>query len=378
MTPDHSDRAHAEFSPSALKLLKSCAGFHGKDGDSEASLRGTRIHEALEVENPATLADDEEVALYEEILAERNNLIDSMFGGMPDTVLNEIRLDIDLDASTPCFGTCDFFAFDSAGTSALMIDYKTGISKIDPPVHNTQAQAYVLGAFQKYPQLERINFAFIVPRNGGVLLGEFDRSMVPVLRDGLSRIVAKAETTRPKWNDGSIDIDDCTPTVNCRFCRHEGHCPALGGMALAVAKRYRPDLLPEGDISSGAVEDPAVLEKLFVIAKIVENWASGIKHKAMQLALSGHEYETLRLKSMGTPRKVVENAYFVKLAEQHGLAFEDVIQAAEFSLTKVSDLIGAQAPRGKKGAMSEAFISEALEHGIVEPGTERFTLTQKK
>lgn len=379
MTPDHSERAHAEFSPSALKLLSICAGFHGKDADNEASLRGTRIHEALEIENPSALHDEEEVAIYELILAERNHLLSIMFGDeLPENFLNEIRLTIELDAATPCFGTCDFLAFREGANHALMIDYKTGISKIDPPQENMQAKAYALGAFQKYSHLDTIQFAFIVPRNGGTLLGTFERSRMAELRAELSEVVRRAETTRPKWETGQIDIDDCTPSVNCRFCRHEDRCPALGGLCLSVAKRYRPDLLPDGDISSGAVEDPATLEKLFVIAKIVENWASGIKHKAMQLALSGHEYDTLRLKSMGTPKKVVENSYFLKLAEQHGLDRDEVLKLAEFSLTKVTDLIGAQAPRGKKGAATEAFINEALEHGIIEPGTERFTLTQKK
>lgn len=62
---DHGNRGHAEFSPSALKYLSACAGFHGTDGTSEAAAKGTRIHEALEARDPSALHDEEEIELYE-------------------------------------------------------------------------------------------------------------------------------------------------------------------------------------------------------------------------------------------------------------------------------------------------------------------------
>ena len=55
---DHSARAHATFGPSSLKYYAICGGYHGKDGTSAASEKGTRIHEALEVRNPDTLLDE--------------------------------------------------------------------------------------------------------------------------------------------------------------------------------------------------------------------------------------------------------------------------------------------------------------------------------
>lgn len=62
--PDHTSRDHAEFSPSGLKYLAGCPGFHGRDESNAAAERGTRIHEALEIRDPSALLDEEELTLY--------------------------------------------------------------------------------------------------------------------------------------------------------------------------------------------------------------------------------------------------------------------------------------------------------------------------
>ena len=223
------------------------------------------------------------------MIEEEDEVFNNVFGGTDGvTIEREKRLVLDLDCATPTFGTSDIVAYkDEIG---LQIDYKTGISKIDEPIKNWQAKAYVLAMFQS-TDLEVIHFAFLIPKRDEILTGTFHRSDMDSLRKEISEVIRKAETTRPKWEAGTIDIDDLNPTVNCRFCRHEEHCPALGAVAIEVAKRYRPDLLPAGPIASGEVDDPETIEKLYVVAKIVENWASGIKHKATGMAHEGVEFE---------------------------------------------------------------------------------------
>jgi hypothetical protein len=374
---NHADRAHATFGPSGLKYVKQCPAFHGKDGTNPAAEMGTRIHEALEVEDCSALEHEEEIEIYHSILSERNELLRAYFqGDIPHNFLNEIRVAIELDAETPCFGTCDFLAFDSGrNVSALMIDYKTGISKIDPPEENMQAKAYALGAFQKYPDIDSIHFAFIVPRNGGTLMGVFTREQMPELRKEISGIIRKAETTRPKWDDGTIDIEDCSPSYNCRFCRHEERCPALGAVSVAIAGRISPELLPDGPIRSSEVEDPKVLAKLYKVARIVENWVDAIKFRAMSAAIAGETLEGLRLKSMGKPMKIEDNVNAANLATQEfGLDIDDVLKTANLSLSKIASEVASNAPRGQKGKMADAFRYYAIDLGIAVEGKERFTL----
>jgi len=380
-TPNHTERAHAEFSPSALKYLHGCSGFHGKDGDSAASLMGTRIHEALEVRDPSILQSEEEVGIYDQLLKDEEEVFSYIFGGTDGITINrEMRLTLDLVAKTPTFGTCDIVAYDESTGVALVADYKTGVSIIDPPRENWQAMAYTLGVFQLYPEIKVIHFAFLVPRNGGVITGTFERSEVFSLRERVSEVVRNAERTRPKWEDGSIDIDDLNMTTNCRFCRHEERCPALGAVAIQIAHRVKPGTpLPEGPLRSTDVEDPATMALLYSIAKIVEEWASAIKFRAMSMVLEGIELPGLALKSMGTPLVVDDLPNLVKLAQREGLELDDILkEACSVSLNKLADLLGSNAPRGHKGSTAEKFKTEAVEMGIAIEGKTKYTLTQTK
>lgn len=83
--PNHQDRGHAEFSPSALKYLAACPGFHGREGTSSAAERGTRIHEALEVRNPAHLQDEAEVQCYEQCVALEDSFLASFEASFSST-----------------------------------------------------------------------------------------------------------------------------------------------------------------------------------------------------------------------------------------------------------------------------------------------------
>jgi hypothetical protein len=374
-TVDHSDRAHAEFGPSSLKYVSLCAGYHGKDGNNAASVIGTRIHEALEVRDPSALESEEEVQIYERMIEEEDEVFTNIFGGTDGvTIQRENRLVLDLDCQTPTFGTSDIVAF--KGDVGLQIDYKTGISKIDEPRKNWQAKAYVLAMFQT-TELETIHFAFLVPKRDEILTGTFERSEMDQLRKEISDVIKKAETTRPKWENKSIDIDDLNPTVNCRFCRHEEHCPALGAVAIEVAKRYRPDLLPDGPIASGEVDDPAAIEKLYVVAKIVENWASGIKHKATGMAHDGVEFDSLKLRSMGSLKKTLEKNYLAQLAIKHGLGLDEVIEAADLTMGQLSKALHEKSPKGKKSFVVDSFEKEAIDLNIVEVGPTRYTLSSR-
>lgn len=377
-TVNHTDRDHAEFSPSALKYLHTCSGFHGKEGSSDAADMGTRIHEALEVRDPSTLQSEEEVNIYDQLVVDEKEVFDSVFGDMLDNVeiIREKRLHLELDALSPTFGTCDIVAISSLGV-ALVADYKTGISIIDPPRANWQAIAYTLGVFQTYPAVDIIHFAFLVPRNGGVIVGTFNRTEIDELRNRISAVVRSAEQTRPKWASGTIEIDDLGPSSNCRFCRHEDHCPALGAVALEVVSRIKPEMLPDGPINASDVEDVETLEKLFIVARIVETWAAAIKHKANQLAQTGVEFENFKLKSMGALKKTTDKNQLAAIATEHGLSLPEIIDASDLSLSQLSKAIYDKAPKGKKSFVVDAFEKEALSQNVVSVGAVRYALSSR-
>lgn len=370
--PDHSSRGHAEFSPSQLKYLAGCAGYHGKDGSSAAAEMGTRIHEAIEILDPSNLQSEEEVSIYQEIVSDQEAYLANYKENRRLTEeQSEIALDVELDG-TKTWGTCDYLViFDHC--DAILIDYKTGISKIDRPSENYQAKAYTLGVFQKYPEVLSVSFVFFVPQRNEILQDTFYREDMDDLVKELSAVILKAEKVRPKWNDsGTPNLEDLNPTVDCRFCRHEDVCPALGGIVVEVAKKLNPSL-PDVDLDS--VEDPQVVEQLWTIQKIVTNWAMRFKKRAITLAQDGMEFPTLQLKVMGGSRSVTDPQKFFDLAKAYGMTEEEIMNEVSIPLGKISTAIGSKAERGEKKKMTAQFAEDCEAAGIVEKSAPRYTLS---
>ena len=369
--PDHGDRDHAEFSPSSLKYVAGCAGYEGREGTNAAAEKGTRIHEALEVLDPSALHDEEEVSIYETIVSEESAFIEAFTKGNPFTESSEIKLEVELDG-TSTWGTCDKFVL--VGKSAVLIDYKTGISVIDEPRDNWQAMAYTVGAFQAYPDVESIHFVFFIPVRNQTLMGVFNRDELPSLIESLSKVINKGSIVRPKWVDGGQpNIDELCPTVNCRFCKHEDHCPALGGVAMEGASRVADDSLPKGDIDNP--EEPEVVEHLYAVAKVVSNWADRIKAKAINMAKEGVEFPTLKLRSLGATRKCTDNIKLAQVAKEFNMSNEELLAIANIPLKKLSVAVGALAPEGDKKQVSSDFLFALDKKGVIETSDTRFTLS---
>jgi hypothetical protein len=285
---------------------------------------------------------------------------------------NEIVLDIELDYGLATFGTCDRLTIYD-GKRALLGDYKTGISQIDHPSENYQAKAYTLGVFQKYPSVEEVTFVFYIPLYNDAPFHTFKRSDMPALRKELSTVIALATGTRHYWEDGAPPTSNLNPTQNCRFCRHEEHCPALVGLVCEVAKNV-------GDQFDGVdfegTTDPEQVEFLYDIAKIVEKWADSHKKKAVSLAKEGMAFSSLKLKSMGALTKVDDVNGLIETAKSFGLSDDSILDLATFPLGKVAKAVSDLAKTKEKAATRTEFLDTLEEKNIVSKSEERFTLTK--
>ena len=368
MLNNHSERGHAEFSPSSLKYVAGCAGYHGREGTSAAAEKGTRIHEALEIADTSNLESEEEISIFQQIVEEEEEFLKNWGDQTAD--FREVQLDVELEG-TATWGTCDRLTIFGDKTGVLA-DYKTGISAIDPPEKNWQAQAYTVGAFQGYPKLEEIVFVFYVPVRNETLFHTFARADVPALVAKLDDAIRKGEAIRPKWDSGAPDLADLTPNVNCRFCRHEDACPALGGLVVSVAKKINPQL-PDVDLDS--TEDPEVVEQLWVIAKMVSNWADALKKRAVDMAKNGTEFPSLRLKSMGATKRIQDNMGLVEIAQTFGIDKDELLGLANIPLGKLSKAVGDQSPKGDQKRISKEFVDACLEADIVTISETRYTLS---
>jgi hypothetical protein len=374
-TPNHTDRAHAPFSPSQIKLLKHCAGYHGKDETSDAAEMGTRIHEALEIRDPQALHNEEEHDIYMLCTVLEDALLAGTGVPVEELVTHrEIQLDIALDG-TATWGTCDRLDLFPCGSQALLMDYKTGIVPVDPPEKNEQAIAYTIGVFQRFPTVEKVHFAFIIPQGSDKTpTHTFTRDDLPELIRHISDVIKAAEAIRPKWDTGTPELEEITPTQYCRFCRHEDRCPALGGLVVSVYRKLVPDS-PIPDVDFNNVDDPATVEKLYLIAKIVEAWGEKHRRRAVEMAKAGVVFPSLKLKSMGATSEVTDNEYLLKIAGEFGVTEEEALELAKFPLGELTDLVASKITNKPKTHTKEKFLDTLNDAGIIEKGEPRFTLS---
>jgi hypothetical protein len=371
MSSPHTNRDHAEFSPSALKYLANCSGYHGKDGSSPAAEKGTRIHEALEVRDTSSLKDTEEVAIYNLIVDEEDAFLLAARGNQKVREDHmEIPLDIKLNDGVVTWGTCDRLTILENDT-AVMADYKTGVSKIDPPEKNWQAWAYTIGAFQAFETLTEVTFVFYVPQRDVTLHHTFKRGDLGALQAAITSVIKSATVTRPKWGQGTPEMNTLRPTVHCAYCRHEEKCPALGGLALSVASQVESSL---PDFKIGDVDNPVELEKMFAASKILVKWAETIRKKAVEAAKEGAEYDNFALRSLGASRRITDNQKLIELAKAHGVSEGDLLETASLSVAKVAKCL---ATGGVLEKNVEEFLDDCEERGIITRTSERWTLSEK-
>lgn len=374
-TVDHASRGHAEFGPSSLKYTAACAGWESRGGTSEAAEMGTRIHEAVETRNPAGLRDEREQGIYEQLIEWEDKWVTTLFAAAPD-VYREVALDIALPHGCDTFGTSDLVVVD--GDVALVLDHKTGVGEIDEVEDNHQSKAYSIGVFQRFPQVNTIHAVFLVPQRNQELHGVYTRDMLDDMQESAARYIVAAKIARLKRILGELDIDDVTPNNGCSYCKHASNCPALGHLAHRIAERYAPDMLPDGPIRSTEVDDPDTLGRLYTVACIVEKWAEGIKRKSVLSGLSGLIPTGFRMRSMGFNRRINDTLKFIEVAETKlGLDKSELMQFADFSFAKVRDYCAGKAKRGEKAKVAELFESTLTEAGVIDAGTERFSLVKE-
>lgn len=354
--PDHSSRAHAEHSPSQLKMFEICPGYLPRGGTNVFAERGTRIHEALESGDITVLQDAEEQAIatkcfdyVQQIIAQKAQTASLV------ATHNEIKFDIDLNGELT-FGTCDLALIWSDDT-ATMIDYKTGFGAVEDAEVNCQAWAYTIGGFQKFPHLKSIDFFFLLPVRDEVTFATFERDRLPEMQLRLQTIIRRAKAG---------EIFNPQPGV-CDYCSRQAGCPKLAEKALLVADRYTQGFkLPKGGGSLEDMNDPASLSLLLKLAPIMESWAEGVKKQALERALNdGWEIPGFRLTERKTPRSItsVLGAYE---------AVKDTVSITDFlaACTKVSvpDLeknFAESVPRGKKGQAKQDLVDRLTDAGVL-------------
>jgi superfamily II DNA or RNA helicase len=356
--PDHASRGHAKYSPSGLKYFEICGSFKNRGGSTEAADRGTRIHEALDAGDITLLVDEGERAVAQKCADYEQEIVSAKLetGAKLLAQHNEIFLDIPLGGGEETFGTCDkCYVFDDQ--SLILIDYKTGYGQVDDAEINTQAWAYTLGAFAKFPQTVVADFFFLMPVRDEVSGASFQRSQVPEMRLRLQTIIARAKA------GGHYNPQ---PGV-CDYCGNKASCQALHQKAFLIAAKCGPGITLPADtdpITGG--DTPESLAVLLQIAPVMEDWADQVKKRALELSLNeGWELPGYKLTERSTPRAITS-------ALQAYEAVKDTVNLTDFlaacSKVSVPDLekfFAEGLPRGKKGQGKQELVNRLTDAGCL-------------
>jgi hypothetical protein len=374
--------AHAEFSPSSLKYVAACLGYEPESGTTnDAAEMGTRIHEALETGDWSKLND------YETSLAQGcANAEDAIFanhdviiGKDSDEDFKEIRLKIEL-LREETFGTCDRLVL--CKDVGIQIDYKTGLGAIDEPQVNWQAKAYVTGAFQMFPQLQAIHFYFIAVRRDEILYHTFTRDDVEEMVKDLSGLIKAAKQMRSCFSEA--DPMMLTPQSRvCNYCKNAGTCPALGTLAVDVAKKYAPGgdaiiALPQ-EIHGSDIHDPKVMADMLRAVPMIKKWAAGVEFAAREMAIKdGVEIPGFEIKER-KGRRAITSALAAYGVIKDDIDIEDFLDGIDkFPVSKYEKLIADRAPRGQKKAKVAEAMAELHRLGAIDQGNDSQYLSEQK
>lgn len=366
----HSERAHSKISPSRLKSLELCPGFLD-DPNREVhaiTLQGTKCHEALDsgVFNGLTEEETQWVKMCYEYTAELGL---GCSGGF-----NEVRLEI-LDG---IWGFADKVML--AGTAAHLVDYKFGANSQEDVATNPAAQAYVLGMFQKWPDLDTIHVHYLYPRREEISKHTYTRKDVPMIRLRIQTIVdrvrlANAAMSLPEQSEQLTPIPD-----NCQWCARKATCSALHRMVLPLATRYagRHDIsLVEPDFSM--VKSPEQWAALLPYAPVLEQMSDSIKRHALEFReQTGQEIPGYELRSRQGKKKIINADVAYKVASEFGVTHDQFMRCVDVSAKQLTDVVKENASRGDKAKVAGAMESSLRDAGVLESGGETFFLARSR
>jgi len=331
---DSSTRPHAEFSPSSLKHFEICPSFRGRSGSNPIAEAGTRIHEAIEKEEPFLLADEVERSLAEWCLAFLAHTRREK-GGSANLVASHQEISLTMrmgDHST--FGTSDLLDLYSDNT-AVMYDWKTGYNGVEDAEENAQVQAYTLGVFQKFPDITELAFYLVLPRRQEISCAVYNRSDVPKIRLRLSTIIARAKLA-----------EEFNPSEGtCDYCASQGRCKALAEKALVISQKAGFPV-PASLSLDGSPEEKGQLNKL---ANLMDGWASETKKELLRQAIEdGSEIAGYKLDQRRTAR-TVDNPLLGYEAVKEMVSIEEFLLAcSRVSVPELEKFVAERAPRGHK------------------------------
>lgn len=348
--------------PSSLKFRRLCPNFRQNEEDPErmeAANQGTRIHLAMETGDTDPLEEDD-LPLYDWAVDKRKEVIhDAIPNFTPQSVNSFKEVRFEGLAKDPETGkkryegmVDEIMLLDPYG--AVMLDYKFGEWKVDPPEFNDQMKDYISKAFKKWKHLRWIRCVIIAPKRGEAPEHTFYREELPTINRQISAIRGRA-------------VQDITkPNRHCNWCAKVGNCPKLW-------KHMEP--LTSGDSGLPIVKPEWNLDKPMdlghalrirpVVKAMLEKWCDEVKTTAIEVMDEGFEVNGFYKIMRKGKRKIVHLDKMTRKAKELGCTDEEISELTKVSMKGIVDLVRSKAPRGQKKIVEEQLMDFLKESGAL-------------
>lgn len=244
---------------------------------------------------------------------------------------------------------------------AELFDLKTGRYSVDPAETNLQIWAYDVGVWDSFDFIDTIGSHLIIPRRNEVHHSIFSREKhYEIQKTEVFKIIerAKLESGKsfyPGW-------------YQCRFCGNKANCAALREFANQIAPRYNENLVIPEPIHPSEITDIQVLDRTFLLGKVIEKWYESLRFHITNLAREGIEFEHFKLLEIRGERRVVRPIKLWEILEERGWDMNTFLNCCEVSVTKVDEEIAKRAPRGVKAKTKEQFSQQLQDESVLEQG----------
>ena len=329
------DERRGKLSASGMEAAFLC---HGKPKAEEGkpqnvmpeTTAGSRIHEAVEHDNPAALWNEDERKMAVRLMELRDNHAEEWSNGEKFTHERELRL---WGFGGELSGKTDGLL--RQGPRALIYDHKTGYKETIEAAANIQLRVNAALAKHNFPELTEITVAIYQPRGfPEVTKAVYDVEDLARAEAEVANAIERSKDPNARRNPGP---------VQCRYCRAKADCPEAQSLA---------DKLTTVDVAEISTER---LVQMLDVVETAEGVIKAVKSRAKELlekdpaALPGW-----RLRPGARKTKINDpQILFGRLFQNHSIGPDAFVKICDVNKTKLRQLLKDSTDYKGKGLEAE-------------------------
>lgn len=243
-TPAVAEHKHALVAPSGMWAVLLCPytaklTYDWDKGDTEASKRGSMLHEAMWDDDVYKTLSDDDKKIIDEL---KETIVKPTEKQKGMKAYYEYRLELkDENGKVLTWGTADYIVI--CGNKAQLIDWKFGSQPVDKFWFNPQLKCYVAMLYQTFPYIEEV-YAMIAQPAVGLSFDNMAKTTrsenYKALYDEACNIVALGENATES---------DCKPSPDaCKWCNKD-KCKAYQQSMMSACEAYNLSVISNEDLA---------------------------------------------------------------------------------------------------------------------------------